>query len=509
MKKTLALLLICTMLLAGCAPAAAPEAGAAEASAAEAVRTDLVVGNTGEPDTLNIFQAGGKAINLFVLKNILEPLYTYDADKQLVAVLAEGYESSDDLMEYTVKIKQGVKFQNGEELKASDVVFSVQKSAEGGYMDEFTGLIASTEAVDDYTVKFTLVNPAVLFIENMAQYLYIVSEKEYTERGDDAIALDPSGIGTGAYQFDSWESGVAVKLTAFDGYHGAAPAIKDITIKFIAEASSGVIALETGDVDIYTAPTFLDADNLSKNPEIQVCNKQGETVYYLVMHTQQPPFNDVNVRKAIFHAINRQDICVADYNTVGATPTGTLTIPGSFAYVDTSLSIEQDLELAKEYMAKSAYPDGFDCVLTFNNTIIADVLKDQLAKIGINMEIDLMDFSAMVDVLMSEDQMQMNIMNSSSMRDAGQQLYDKVISTAWINFSKYNNPTVDALLNEYILTKDEARRKAIVAEVQQILDDEMPFVPMIVPNQVMAANAKLKNFTFANGTDIDFKTLSW
>ncbi|MBQ6693206.1 MAG: hypothetical protein IJN00_07710, partial [Clostridia bacterium] len=168
-----------------------------------------------------------------------------------------------------------------------------------------------------------------------------------------------------------------------------------------------------------------------------------------------------------------------------------------------------DLELAKEYMAKSNYPDGFEFTLTYNNNAIADVLKDQLAKIGITVNIEIMDFSAMVNVLMSESDMDMSIMNSSSMRDAGQQLYDKVISSAWINFSKYSNETVDALLAEYITTKDEARRKDIVKEVQSILDEEVPFVPLLVPNQVMAANADLKNFSFNNGLEIDFKSLSW
>lgn len=502
LTKIMALMLVAAMLLTGCGAPADDKGG-------EGARTDLIVGNTGEPDTLNVFQAGGKAINLFILRNILEPLFTYNDEKVLVPVLAEGFTSNDDMTEYTVTLKKGVKFHNGEEMKASDVVYSVQKSAEGGFMAEFTDLVANCEAVDDYTVKFTLNGPALLFIENMAQYLYIVSEKAYTEKGDDAVALDPSGIGTGAYEFASWEPGVAVKLSAFDGYHGEAPAIKDVTVKFIAESSSGVIALETGDVDIYTAPTFLDAENLEKNEDIQVVTKEGETVYYLVMHTQKAPFNDVNVRKAIFHAVNRQDICIADYNTVGATPTGTLTIPGSFGYTESSLSIEQDLELAKEYMAKSNYPDGFEFTLTYNNNAIADVLKDQLAKIGITVNIEIMDFSAMVGVLMSESDMDMSIMNSSSMRDAGQQLYDKVISSAWINFSKYSNETVDALLAEYITTKDEARRKDIVKEVQSILDEEVPFVPLLVPNQVMAANADLKNFSFNNGLEIDFKSLSW
>ena len=227
-----ALLVLCLMLsmgLAGCSSEkeSAPKETASGGESGEEnadVREDVVIGLSSDMTTFNPINSATKSDDS-VIQQIYDPLYFYDDERNEVPRLAEKYEVSEDGLTYTFYLKKGVMFQNGEELKASDVVFTIETAKESAYVSGYVDQIDTATAVDDYTVEMKLAAPFAPFFEQIC-YLYILNEKAVTEAGED-YEMNP--VGTGSYQLVNYEPESKVELTRFDDcYKGKAGNIVDV-----------------------------------------------------------------------------------------------------------------------------------------------------------------------------------------------------------------------------------------------------------------------------------------
>jgi len=327
MKKLSIFLIICTilsLLLAACKPVvnttttevedktggtvSVGETEVETEAETEAVKDTIVIANTsGEPGNLHPYNTISVAAFL-VASAIVEPLVVLDTQGNPKAALAESWEVEE--LSITFHLRQGVKFHNGDEFKASDVAFSIEElilNSFGGMAANFDVVdVENIEVVDDYTLVVNQTAPNASLL-SLFSNLYIVSQKAYEEMGED-YQFDP--VGTGPYTLEEWVVGDHFTLERFDDYWGGAARTKTIIVRNIAEQSQAMIELETGGVDIVNKPAGTDVK--------RVLNGEVEGIVGLTEDSLKTRNNNINinfnsepmanilVRKAIAHLIDRE-----------------------------------------------------------------------------------------------------------------------------------------------------------------------------------------------------------
>ena len=258
-------------------------------------------------------------------KQIYESLVTVDGKtRKLVPVLAESWEMLDDVT-YKFHLRKGVKFHNGEELTADDVVFSLKRvtdpaqsvfaKSKGIYIDP-----NGFEIIDKYTVIVRTNGVVGGFLGSMKHpYASILNRKAVEEAGKEYFRHP---VGTGPYKFVSWTKGEKVELEAFKDYWGEKPYAEKMTFVVLPDDSSRVIALETGKVDMIYAVPSGDFNRLSESKDVKIVKAPGLLLFYLGMNTQNPKLSDPRVRLAIEYAIKKDAYNQVVYNGNAVTPKG-------------------------------------------------------------------------------------------------------------------------------------------------------------------------------------------
>lgn len=338
---------------------------------------------------------------------IYEGLYGMDeAEGDYYNLLAKDVTISDDQMTYTVQLNEGVKFQNGEEMKASDVVFSYDIAAKSSALTYLMGAIDSVEADGDYTVLVHLNKPFSPIAHTFFN-VKIVSEKEVTEQGD-SFGTIPNTAGTGAYYVSDYDVSTGVTLKAFEDYWQGAPAIKDVEYRVIADQSAAVVAFENKELDYYEDASLADWDQLQaaageNNSELV----RGNNIIWMgINYAANDVLANDKVRQAMFYAIDKDSVNLAVCDGYG-TPTSQY-MPSEYVATSPESGYETydyNPEKAKELLAEAGYPDGVDAgtILTggdstSNNVKMAQVLQANLEAVGIHVEVKTMDISVVVEM---------------------------------------------------------------------------------------------------------------
>lgn len=407
MKKAIAILLALVMLLCcftACgktedapaagndAPAAGNDAPAAGNDAAgdtaEPKRTDLKVQLNAEPATLD-FHNDQTTARTYIGMNLFANLLTYDEDGQLMGELAESWSHNDDLTEWTFVIKTTGKFSDGTDITMDDVVYSFQRGKDEAFLADYQK-IESIEALSDTEVKFVLTAPNGRFDYALANDGWCILSKAYMESGADLTT--EAAVTSGAYYLADWTMGTSMTLKANEGYVLGAPEIKEVECIFIPDRNTAVVALESKQVDFLTNGGTLNATEvevIETFDGVQFVPRPSTSYVPLCPNFQFAPFSDVNIRKAVDLAIDRDYILAL----LGGTQTAAGIIPINESiggYLPGYEPHARDLEAAKALMAESSYPDGFSFTVLCNANYvpICEAIQAQLKEIGITMEIE-------------------------------------------------------------------------------------------------------------------------
>jgi peptide/nickel transport system substrate-binding protein len=503
MKKIVAILLTVIMVMGaftGCGTNGEPPApaeneteqpvGNEEASGDETVtkKDSLVISMASAIANLDP-QGHADIYSLVPDVQIFDALIYADENGKYQLMLAESMEPSEDAMKMTVKIRQGVKFTNGDELKASDVKFSFDRGINSATFGRVPG-IEGVDIIDDYTVDIRFKEPTA-YMEKPIKAVYIVNEKEVAAAGEDFGHSIEGVIGTGAYKITSWEKGQSLAFTRNEDYWQGEVPIKDMTIKIIADQSTAALALEKGEIDYIFDGDPVIEKTLKNAANVQIVSAPQNSFNFITMNCSKPPFDNVDLRKAVAYAINKEDIVIIAKEG-NAKPTGYFVLETMEGHVEDVFSPEQDLEKAKEYLEKAGYKDGL--TVTFisyddESARTGAVIQDELSQIGITVEIQAMEFGAYVDKLFDADY-EFGIIGLMSLTDPGY-IYNFIHSESGMSIFHYATPELDKLLDDGKKELDEAKRNAIYKEMQEILRDEQVFVPLYAITQYMYADKDL------------------
>jgi len=443
------------------------------------------------------------ANNQFIV-NSLNPVYEtlvrYDENLKITPLLAESWEQIDELS-WKFNLRKGVKFQNGEEMKASDVMFSFKRATgpDGAKVSYIMQAIdfEKCEAVDDYTVIIRTFKPFPLL--GYLPYIgaVVVSEKEFTSDLAKAVA---NPIGTGPFKFVEWKKGDRLTYVRNDEYWGDKPLYKNLVIRTIVEANSRVIELEAGTVDIACEIPPNDAKRLEGNPDIKIERTPSTQFNFLGMNTAKAPFDNVEFRRAIDLAIN-EELIVESIYMGSAIYTATPVTPSMTYYDDSDTKCRYNPEESKEILKKLGIAEGTTITITINEkkdrVDAATIMQSMLKEVGLNLEIKSLE-AATSDALIEagDEQLFINAWGTVGFPEPDNNIYGPLHSVGipYNNYCFYNNPEYDKLVEAQRSTPDGPEREKIVKDVQKLIRSDVPMISYANMQQVAGMRKDVMGF---------------
>lgn len=452
-------------------------------------KTDLVVAVATEAVTLDP-QGGWDGASLYVLRQMYNGLVKLDNDMNIVGDLAESWEFTSDTS-VTFHLKQGAQFHNGDELKADDVVFSIERAKDSAKVKSFTANIESITADDDYTVTITTSIPYAPLMSNLCHTANSIVSRKYVEELEaSGGTLSAAPMGTGPFKFVSWDSGDKIVLAGNDAYFAGDVLPTSLTFKLMAEGSARTIALETGEIDFNYSVIADDANRLADEDGVELVVTMSPKIEYVSMNQKVAPFDNQLVRQAINCAIDRESlaqVATAGYGTV----TDSVMNEQINGYTDNVTHYEYNLEKAKELLEQAGYPNGFSTsILCSGNTrsTEAQIIQGTLRQIGIDVSITTLDSTTVLEQINNGDYEMFIMSYNNTTGDPDTSLYmlfNSNVPASSGNRSFTNIPEIDNLLENARLENDNSARMELYKQVQQILTEQAVWVPLYnVPNMI-------------------------
>jgi peptide/nickel transport system substrate-binding protein len=441
-----------------------------------------------------------------VIRNIFDGLVTRTTDNQVVPELAKDYRWVDSkTVEF--ELKQGIRFHNGEELTADDVVFTFERilyQDVGAQRRGFVQEVAVVKKVGNYTVRFELKSPWPVFLQ-MLVHNQIVPQDYLTRVGDVEFARQP--IGAGPFRFVEGSLNERVVLERFDDYYGGAdalppagsPFLDGVIFRMIPDISTRVEALLAGEVHIIQNVPSYKVPKLIGNPEITIKTTVGTRPKFMDLNVTVAPFDDVRVRQALNHAIDADRILAEVSSGFGVVLPGPLS-PANL-YADPNLApYAYDPEKAKTLLDEAGYrPEDISFVIDAYGSYIeiAEAVAEQLQAFGMAVTVQPSEYNTLKPLLLGCER-------QAFLRDWGDSAFDPVgyVEAKWQtytqgtaagrgNYACSSSPKVDELIKAGASEPDPDKRQEIYFEMQRLIYKDAPAVFLYVPQEIEAASARV------------------
>ena len=469
-------------------------------------KDSIVIATMGETPSLSPTEhnaVAGSYMNLLTYNT----LFSSDMDMQPQPDLAESYENVDEST-WHFKIKEGVKFHNGDTMTVDDVVASLQWAQGFAEVNLYNKNFVSISKVDDSTVEIKTDGPDAMVLLNLCHHGNAIVPKKLIDEGHD-FNTDP--IGTGPYKLVEWKRGDSLTFEAFEDFYKGAPKIKNMTWKIIPEGSSRTIALEAGEIDFIVEVEAMDADRLKENSDLKVISFEHTSHNWLMLNNEKPGLDNQNVRHAINSAIDKESVVTVAYNGL-ATPSWTAT-PSNFAGTTNENADTYDVEKAKQYLEES----GVDPASVKFSIICSDdtkkrageVVQANLKEIGINCEIESMDLATYLSATAEGDYTAaIGGYTSSDLLSYVVGVYHSSSINA-SNKTRLNDAEVDALIDQAKTTLDKDERVAIFEKLSARLNLLCSQAPLYQPLTLRAYKAGLEGVEVSDSGTIYFENVYW
>jgi peptide/nickel transport system substrate-binding protein len=452
---------------------------------AMAAKMDATIGMQLEPPNLDPTGGAAAAIDEVLYANLFEGLTRFGPDGEILPALAKSWTISDDGLVYTFSLREGATFHDGTDFNADDVKFSLDRARAEDSTNAQKALfadIASVDVVDPATVKVTLSKQNGSFLFNLAWGDAVIVAPESADNN----AAKP--VGTGPFMFAQWVKGDRVELDRNPDYWGEAVKLDHVTFKFISDPTAAFAAMMTGDLDAF--PAFPAPENLIQfeaDPRFSVIigSSEGETI--LAMNNKKPPLDNITVRKAIAHAIDRKAIIDGALFGYG-TPIGTHFAPHNPAYVDLTTQSAYDPEQSKALLAEAGVKD-----LTLSLKLPppsyarrgGEIIAAQLREVGINVDITNVEWAQWLSDVFKAKNFDLTIVSHTEPMDIGIYARDDY-------YFQYGDPAFKAIMADLDKATDPDKRTELMQAAQKKIADDYVNAYLFQLPRTGVANAKLK-----------------
>ena len=458
---------------------------ALSAGAALSAQDTITLGMVLEPPNLDPTAGAAAAIDEVVYANIFEGLTRFGPDGAVLPALAQSWDVSEDGKTYTFHLHTGVTFHDGTTFDAEDVKFSLDRARAEDSANAQKALFAgidTVEVIDPATVTVTLKDADGSFPFNMAWGDAVIVAPESV--ADEAT----HPVGTGPFKFDEWAQGDHITISRYDGYWGTPAQLSKATFRIISDPTAAFAAMMAGDVDAF--PNFPAPETLaqfSTDPRFKVIvgSTEGETI--LAMNNRQPPLDNVKVREAIAHAINRQEIIDGAMFGYG-TPIGTHFAPHNPDYVDLTGLSAYDPEKSKALLAEAGVSD-----LTLRLALPpptyarrgGEIIAAELAAVGIKTEITNVEWAQWLEQVFKGHDFDLTIVSHTEPMDIN-------IYARPDYYFGYGKPDFVALMETLTKTTDPAARSDLLKQAQEMIAKDYVNAYLFQLAKTGVANARIE-----------------
>ncbi|MFU8864862.1 MAG: ABC transporter substrate-binding protein [Rhodobacterales bacterium] len=448
-------------------------------------KTDIIVGMQLEPPHLDPTGGAAGAIDEVLYANVFEGLTRFGPDGSVNPGLAESWDISEDGTVYTFTLRNGVTFHDGTTMDGETVKFSLDRArAEDSVNAQkvlFEG-ITEVEVVDPLTVKVTLDAPNGAFLFNLAWGDAVIVAPDSIED----IKTNP--IGTGAFKFENWVQGDRIEIVRNPDYWGEPAKLERATFKFISDPTAAFAAVMAEDVHAFVgfpAPENLPQFEADPRFQVLVGSTEGETI--LSTNNKQAPFDDVRVRKALAHAIDRQAIIDGAMFGYG-TPIGTHFAPHHPDYVDLTANSAYDPELAKSLLAEAGFADGFTTTLKLPPPSYArrggEIIASQLRAVGIETEISNLEWAQWLEQVFTGKDFGLTIVSHTEPMDIA-------IYANPDYYFQYDDADFQTIMEDLTAESDPEARGALLRQAQEKISEDYVNGYLFQLAAIRVANAKV------------------
>ncbi len=426
-------------------------------------------------------------------------LVRHDENLKIVPDLTESWEIPDNTT-YIFNLRRGVKFHNGQELTAEDVVFSLNRildpktTAPGR---SYIASIKSIEALGPYKVKVTLSAPLASFLEGLtSNNCAIVSKTAVEQNGN----LQKVEAGTGPFMLKEWIPDNSMTLVKNPNYfEKGLPYLDKVIFRVIPEQASLLAGVKAGTIDIAQINDGSTVLLAKRDSNLVVMQKPGINVRTFGFNVTRKPFDDVRVRQALSLAIDRNEI-VAAAEFGMAQPTGPIPVGATqWALPLNKLPYyTPDIAKAKLLLAQAGFPNGFSFKIVCSNSFegglgVAQVVQNQLKKIGVNAELEVVEWGTYIDRWTKRDFDSMVELRGGS-GEPDRFLYRTLHSTGGVNNFLFKDAEVDKLLDKGRQLTTFAERKPVYDELQILLAEKAPVIFLYCPFETHVMSKAIKGF---------------
>jgi len=477
----------------------------------------LVYGFNAEPDLGLVPILGGNYASYVVFDLIFNKMVLLDDSLKPTPDLAKSWQVSSDNLVWTFTLADNVKWHDGTPFTANDIKYTYEavmdpkvNSAYSANLEE----VKSIEVVNNTTLKVTLKKTFSPFLTQLADIN--IMPKHLLDKVTDfkTAPFNRNPVGTGPFIFKEWQTGAFMKFAVNPNYFKGKPAIDEVIYKVVPDADVLSLQLGTGEVDVVEGLSSTVAKRFETNPNLKVMRYTSQRLRYLLLNNLNPLFQDKRARQGIAHALDRQGIINTVLNGLGEKCL-TDYPPSSWVYNPKAKSYDYDVNKAKALLGEAGWKPGADGILVkdgkpFKFVILAragdkqleqtgTVIRDNLKAVGISVEITALETTALRRDHMTKRNFDAILWGRTVFTDPD---YSVNWSTAAIdnayNFVSYSNKALDALFEKGRATLNPDERKAIYAQVQDILAEEQPIIFLDWPSALNGVNAKFQGYSKEN-----------
>ncbi|WP_251548906.1 glutathione ABC transporter substrate-binding protein [Neobacillus muris] len=481
--RILLLVVVSAVLFVGCS---SNESSSGKNGGSKKDNDELVIAVNENFITMDPHNTGDTNSNS-VQSAMLEGLLGSDEEGKIVPQLAEEYSISDDALTYSFKLRQGVKFHDGEDFNAEAVKANFERIMNDDSLRLYSrgfSLITNIEIVSDYEIKVTLKEPYSGMLTRFVS-AKILSPK-LLEAGSDEIGKNP--VGTGPFKFVEWVQGDHLSVERFDDYWDKKERVKKITYKPVPENGSRVAMLKTGEAQVIYPMPSQNIKELESNKDVEVKKIPSTIARYVSINTMKEPFDDVRIRQALNYAVDK-DAFISVVNSGFGLPLDSI-IPSKTLHYEKQEVYKQNIEKAKELLKEAGLEEGFKAEIWGNTN--SDTMKgmqfiqQQLKEIGVDVEIKSMEEGTLSDEIYGaqtpEDaKVQMWYVSwsayPSDTTNATKPLfYGGSFPPGGANTAYYKNDQVDQWIDEVNMTPDENKQAEIYSQIQKQVYKDAPWI---------------------------------
>ncbi|WP_173089083.1 ABC transporter substrate-binding protein [Devosia sp. 1635] len=476
-------------------------------------------------DDPQIWPVAGGLFNILVNKTVYSGLIRYDLETlEPVGDLAESWTVSEDGLTYTFKLRPNVVWHDGEQFNADDVVYTLNEIWTNPdvpyYLANNFRLIEEVTKVDDFTVNVRLERPQVAFPVLLGYNAAILPEHLLSGLTPEQL-VNPADflrnpVGTGPFKFAEYSPGSFVRLVRNDAYFGGVPHLDAMVFRIVPDANAQLALLQSGEIDLVVIEPFQLAA-VENNPNVQIQSVPVTRHEFISVNNGLEHLDDVNVRKALTLALDREQLLATVFMGRGSVATGPFAPSVAWAYNDAIEPLPFDPAQAEALLEQSGWvmgpnnvrvKDGQDLSFTMlydpanpTRTRTALIAQQQWAEVGVAVDFETAQYGAVVERIRQDPpnyELNPNYLIAPPDPDGVANYY---LSTSLANSWDYNKPEIDELLNAGATTLDQAERAEIYKQIQVIIHEDQPNVYTVFPDEIQALSTSVERFPEAGYRD--------